>query len=98
MNLEQHLLLKLSEEASEISQIASKAIQFGLINVEPSTGKFNIDRIKEEINDLLGVIELLNNTISFGFSPDEKAIEAKGLKVIRYLEDSIRLGRVQNEL
>lgn len=98
MTLEQHLLLKLSEEASEISQITSKAIQFGLLNKEPSSGMFNIDRIKEELNDLLGVVELLNNTISFGFKPDALAIDKKGIKVMKYLEESKRLGRVNDEV
>ncbi len=93
MNLEQFLLTKLAEECSEVAQIALKSQQFGLDEVYGKIGVSNRQRVYDELNDLLGVVGLLNE-IGFGYSPDEEAMQAKKVKVREYLEYSRDLGKV----
>ena len=45
MSYEQFLLLKLAEEASEISQIALKTAQFGMFETIPGGSENNAERI-----------------------------------------------------
>lgn len=66
---EQHLLTKLAEEGSEISQIALKSVQFTLNEIyQDQTVKLsNRQRIHDELNDLLGVVRMLNRYHGFGY-------------------------------
>lgn len=95
MNKLQYYLCKLAEEASEVAQIALKAQQFGLD--ECYIDKTNKERIHAELNDLLGVVTLLNEQFNFEFNVDDEAIIRKKLKVKEYITYSIRLGMVDEE-
>lgn len=53
------LLLKLAEEASEISHRALKAVNYGLLDIKPGTNKTNEELLAEEICDLEAVLYLL---------------------------------------
>lgn len=97
MSYEQFLLMKLAEEASEVSQIALKTIQFGMQEHCPGLSLNNKERIHEELNDLLGIVELLNRTMSFGFKVDNTAIDKKIIKVNKYLKYSVDLGKVSSD-
>lgn len=81
---DQYYLLKLSEEAAEVSQMVSKTMQFGLDEIFTPIGKTNQARLKDEINDFLAVIEVLNEKFGFGFSPDNQKIAAKKAKMHEY--------------
>lgn len=94
MDNEQYLLSKLAEEASEIAQIALKASQFGLNEVY--IDETNRKRIFNELNDLLGVVELMNHELEFGFTPDKKRIEDKAIKIHKYRFYSYELGRYED--
>ena len=96
MNYTQFLLIKLAEEAAEISQIALKASQFGLQEKNPKLEWNNVERIYAELNDLLGVVDILNSTsdIEFKFVPNEQAILLKKEKIKKYLQYSVDLGHV----
>lgn len=88
----QYLLSKLSEEAAEIAQIALKAQQFGLDEVyQVETNK---QRIFKELNDLLGIVAMLNEEEDFGFAPDTAAMAAKAEKVKHYRQYAVDLGMV----
>ncbi len=64
---EQHLLTKLAEEGSEISQIALKTVQFTMNEKREGQPFTNKERIHQEINDLLGVIRILNRDHNFQY-------------------------------
>ncbi len=81
----EHLLVTLMEECDEISQRASKALRFGLTEVQPTEtgGDGSTDnqmRIAQEVDDLLGVCELLG--IEYG---NREAINAKINKVRHFM-------------
>lgn len=94
MNKLQHLLLKLSEECNEVGQIASKCMQFGLLERHPDLTENNKQRLHAELNDLFAIIEMLNLHFDLGFKPDQKVIAAKIDKVLKYQKYSIDLGLV----
>lgn len=92
MNRLQLLLLKLNEECTEIAKVCSKAMQFGLLSIDPNTQKTNKELLHEELNDLNGVVKLLNDNYGFGYEPNECAMTNKAAKIERYREYSIELG------
>lgn len=88
----QYLLSKLAEEAAEIAQIALKAQQFGLDEIyQVETNK---QRTHKELNDLLGVLFLLNQEEGFAFEPNQEAIQAKVEKILEYRQYAVDLGMV----
>lgn len=99
MNQQQYFLNKLAEEACEIAQIALKTAQFGMDEVYTAEGGVlsNKERIHAELNDLLGVIEILNVGYGFNFEPSPPAILAKRAKVIKYMNYAISLGNVDKD-
>jgi hypothetical protein len=59
MTREQHLLIKLSEECAEVAHRVSKALRFGLDEIQPGQDLDNGERLWQEIHDLIAVIEML---------------------------------------
>jgi hypothetical protein len=61
MNIKEHLLVCLAEEAAEVAQDCDKSLRFGLddINVLNPTGPSNRERLIVELNQLLGVVFML---------------------------------------
>lgn len=61
MNVEEHLLVCLAEEGAEIAHDCSKSLRFGINdhNYLNPTGPSNKERLVEELNDLIGVVQLL---------------------------------------
>jgi hypothetical protein len=95
MTRPQLLLLKLAEEAAEVSQIALKAAQFGLDDVWEKVAPLTVrDRIHGELNDLLGIVAMLNDEAALGFLADPDKVAAKVEKVNRYAALSASLGHV----
>lgn len=78
LSQEQYLYLKLSEEGSEIAQIAAKTIQFTTDEKRPDQPFTNKERIHQEINDLIGVIRLLNRDHNFGYVIPDVANDHNG--------------------
>lgn len=91
----QYLLLKLSEECNEVGQMASKNMHFGMEECQAGRKESNKDRLHQEINDFLAIVELLNEEEAFDFTPDKEKIKAKKEKVKSYREYSISLGLVE---
>lgn len=96
MTHEQWLLNKLAEEASEVAQIALKTAQFGMTERHPNMVRNNKERVHQELNDLLAVVDELNSWYGFEFSPDHKAKIAKIQKMNEFLGYSIQLGKVED--
>lgn len=88
MNRTEHLLSCLSEECAEVSQRVSKALRFGLAEVQPGQDLTNAQRILVELIDLMAVVEMLadENVIVVGTStaPAKAAKKAKVEKFMIY--------------
>ena len=90
MNDKQYLLTILAEECAEVAQRASKAIRFGLEDPAGTQSGFpsNKERLLEELNDLLAVVELL-----FGEDYiDRDKQKLKQQKIEKYTQLSKKLG------
>lgn len=87
MNLKEYLFSQLGEEAGEIAQMCSKINRFGLDEVwKPEVGP-NRERLIAEINDLFGVIEVLQELGHLPAVIDRpEQIAAKKEKVWKYAQ------------
>lgn len=98
MTREQYLLVKLAEEASEVAQRALKASQFGVDEVQKGQEQNNAERLYDELNDLNGILALLNSHVSgFAYTPDPEAIKAKRNKLKKYKKLAATYGKVTDE-
>ncbi len=100
MTPEEHLLLKLAEECGEVGKEVSKALLFGWgdrITYEPAgprgvEGKTCGEKIVEELNDLMGVIESL---VRVGILPEDWQNPAKQasrpLRLARFMVYAARM-------
>lgn len=95
MNRQQYLLVKLAEEAAEVAQIALKTSQFGLEERFPNHPDNNATRCHAELNDVLGIVKMLNEEFGFNFEPSEEAQLAKRDKVNHYYAYSVQLGETE---
>jgi len=95
MNQLQHYLTKLAEEGAEVAQIALKTQQFGPAEVMPGQPLNNFERCHQELDDLMAMVEELNEQFGFGYVPNRERIEAKKVKVRKYLCLSVALGMVE---
>lgn len=96
MTRTQLLLGKLAEESSEIAQIALKAQQFGLDDVWEKVAPLTVrDRLHGEVNDLLGILGMLNDEGDLRFVADPIAALEKVEKVNRFAALSVKLGMVE---
>lgn len=96
MDREQLLFLKLMEEASEVSQRASKIIQFGMEEVQSGQSLTNRERLNEELQDLEAIIDMLNSECLIGFDKNWVLARNKHAKVNKYAEYSKSLGRLED--
>lgn len=86
MTVQEHLLVILMEECSELQKLAAKALRFGPHEVWPEHPELgsNAQRMQQEWNDLVAVVELLRET-GISLSCSGKEIEAKQLKIQNYM-------------
>lgn len=100
MTRTEHLLTIVAEECNEIAQRCSKALRFGLAEVQPGQDKTNAQRIMDEVNDFLAAYQMLAGPVIspttplFQGSPAEwmEAIRAKQEKVEKFLKYSAECG------
>lgn len=94
----EHLLTILGEEAVEVAQRCSKALRFGLHEVEPGQGYSNRERILVEFADFFAVLEMLNTegVLDLEEYPVAEAIEAKKAKVEKFLTYSRHCGTLED--
>jgi NTP pyrophosphatase (non-canonical NTP hydrolase) len=89
MMTEQELLLTcLAEECMEVAQRVTKALRFGLEEVQPGQPHNNAERITGELNDLFAVAMMLEGKGLPRFGRVE-ALDAKKAKVRKYLDYSL---------
>lgn len=82
--LDRELLTILAEECCEVGQRVSKALRFGLMEIQPGQPLSNAERISEELGDLLATAEEMNDMIDWQIVENSKA--AKREKLARYLQ------------
>lgn len=80
-----------------LSKIASKCMQFGLLETQAERTERNIDRMGDAVLHLFNMISVLNQFYSFNYQVDEERVAQKILKIKKYHEYSISLGLVSNE-
>lgn len=82
---DQHILSTLAEECAEVAQRISKALRFGLNEVQPGQLLDNAERITIEVNDVLGMIDM---AVARGIIPlpDLQAAERKQSQVLRFMD------------
>lgn len=96
MNRLQYLLGKLAEESSEISQISLKTSYFGMDAVYES--ETNVQLIHNELNDLNGIIRMLNDEFNFSYTIDESKIKAKIKNVNNCYNYGIECGMIYGNI
>jgi NTP pyrophosphatase (non-canonical NTP hydrolase) len=105
MTRTEHLLVCLAEECNEVAQRASKALRFGLAEVEPGQEKTNARRIADEMNDVVAVYQMLAGPVvssttplfAYGTADTYMAdVRAKVAKIERYLAYSRECGTLQD--
>lgn len=93
-----HLLTLLQEEASEVIQRSSKAVRFGLADVQLGQPLDNEARLVSEIVDFLTIIDMIEES-GFVHMPlaekMAKMMEAKRQKVYAYMNLSRQLGKLE---
>lgn len=91
MTREEHLLTILGEECAEVHQRCSKALRFGMREVGTGQDKKNSDRIVQEFNDLLAMMEMVFD-VSIEFLIDIDQMNMKKAKVEKFLKYSKECG------
>lgn len=94
MNRIEHLLVILSEECAEVSQSCSKALRFGLQEVEPDQLRSNAQRISDELCDVIAVLEMLHGVLPSTLELRDR-VQKKKRKVEKFLNESAKLGTLQ---
>lgn len=93
MTRQEHLLTIIGEECAEVHQRCSKALRFGLEEVQHGQSLTNAQRIIQEFNDLVAVVKMMGEDFTKG-AFDLQAMEAKEKKVEKYLSYSAECGTV----
>lgn len=96
MNRSEHLLSCLAEECAEVAQRVSKALRFGLAEIQPGQPLTNGQRINEELRDLFSVVIKLD---AEGILPNElpspAEARAKTEKIERFMVYAGEQGALQ---
>lgn len=93
MTREEHLLLCLAEECAEVAQRVSKALRFGLDEVQEGQALSNRERITEELYDLVAVATICDREgLVLGVIPNDRAIQRKLAKIEKYFAISREQG------
>ena len=102
MTRTEHLLICLAEECNEVAQRVNKALRFGLTDIQEGQELTNRQRIRLEVNDLLGVLDMLigegilhgPNVVALD-ECDGIALMRKQEKVTRYLAYAKKHGALE---
>lgn len=93
MNEKEYLFVCLQEESIEIAYIISKILKFGVHDINPIGKETNIQFLRNEIIDLIGVIETIEDAlgirlIDYKIKNNRDKIEQKKEKIKKYMEVS----------
>lgn len=96
MNRGEHLLTILSEECAEVIQAVTKALRFGMHEGRDISGT-NLLRLKQELNDVYAVVEMVQCEFDIGLERDGYSIMDKQEKVEKYLKYSKKCGTLTDD-
>lgn len=91
----QWLLNTLAEECCEVGQRVSKALRFGLHEIQPDQPANNAERIVAELADLYAMVEILNDAGVLPKIP-RAGIASKKVKVASYLSYARSQGMIKD--
>ena len=94
MHEEQYLLTCLAEECGEVAQRCTKALRFGINEIQPGQDATNYARLWGELCDLQAVAEMLSEKMGYGHTVREE-IEAKKERVKKFMMYSRDLGTLR---
>lgn len=90
--------VKLGEECNEVAHRCAKILQYGPEEVQDGHASDNADRLRDELLDLIAVIDLMQKAgaiAPISKNEMETAREAKRAKLRKYYNLSFELGRIQ---
>lgn len=97
MNTHEHLLVCLAEECAEVAQRASKALRFGIDDVQAGQPLTNKARLGEELADLEAVIQMVRAMGLIPDAPSVRRIEAKQQRVGDYMRYARGVGALSDQ-
>jgi hypothetical protein len=90
-----HLLLICAEECAEVAHRVSKALRFGIEEIQPEQNLTNAQRIMQEYADLYAVIDMLcDEGVLEIDSTFATMVVSKKEKVENFLKYSVQCGRL----
>lgn len=92
MTRTEHLLTILAEECNEVAHRCTKALRFGLEEIQPGQDFTNARRIVEELSDLFAAVDMLHEEKALPHWPRASRVAEKKTKVEHYLTLSASLG------
>lgn len=98
MDRTEYLLTQAASEACEVAHRVTKALHFGLKEIQPGHGLTNAERIVEEYIQLKGVMQMLEDEriIQFPLPRDEdRMVAAKIARVEDYMEYARKVGSLK---
>ena len=97
MNKQQHLLLKLSEECSEVIKEVHKILLFGLNNIGPNDSKTNLEKLQIELNHLFAAVEMLHE-VGVPWRIDNKVVIQKKSQVKEFMKYAKIRGTLEEDI
>ena len=91
MTRDEHLLTIAAEECVEVAQQLTKALRFGMEEVQPGQELTNRQRIIAEFTELVAVLEMAGFPLQV---VNGRVIDAKVAKVEHFLKYSAECGRL----
>ncbi len=100
MTRTQMLLTILMEECAETSQRASKGIRFTLEEIQPKQKEqlTNAQRLIQEFNDIVAMMEMLQEDGAIDKVIDRTAIAKKKAQVEKWMKHSVKMGTVERDV
>lgn len=89
MNKKEYLLTQLASDCMGVALRVTKALHFGLDEVQPGQPFNNYARLMVEVYDMMGSLSLLQDEGILKVETDqlsEDAIEVKKIKILKYLD------------
>lgn len=86
VNRREHLLTCLGEECVEAAQRVSKALRFGVSEIQPGQDLSNSERLELELRDLFAVACILRREKVLGrFMPTVEEVDAKEARILKFM-------------
>lgn len=93
MNRLEELLVILSEECAEVSQVAAKCVRFGMDS--EYQGQTNRQKLELELGDFLAMFKLIMEETNLSESNVMNAAEAKLVKVEKFMKNPKKQAKKQ---